>query len=215
MAKAFKWNNGSTPPIEWDGVLFMSEKIPIHLDGVVKGTLTVTREGLVTRFEGRCEDPGRLVRLSVYGGGKEGYLGVMSPERGALSLTRQISRAGMADFPTVMEYAAEAGRALPEAKPEAEKPAESAQAPRRGCATIPHVNARRCPRQEQPKREEEGLLWYPTGDGGLYTVWHGRAYQAIPMAPYGLSRQQMVEMRTIEGVEYAVYELDDEKTGPS
>lgn len=188
----------------------MSEKIPIRLDGAVKGTLTVTREGLITRFEGRCEDPGRLVRLSVYGGGKEGYLGVMSPERGALSLTRQISRAGMAAFPAVMEYAAEAGRALPEVKPEGEKPTESVPASvrRPGCTTIPRANGRRCPRQPEPKREEEGLLWYPTGDGGLYTVWQGRAYQAIPMAPYGLSRQQMVETRVIDGVEYAVYELN-------
>ena len=190
----------------------MSEKIPIRLDGAVKGTLTVTREGLITLFEARCEDPGRLVRLSVYGGGKEGYLGVMGPERGALSLARRISRTGMSGFPEKIEYAAEAGQAAlpPEVKPAEESPAASPAPPRRNCTTIPNVNARRCPRQPEKQPEEEGLLWYPTGDGSLYTLWQGRVYQAIPMAPYGLSRQQMVEKRSIQGIEYAVYELGTE-----
>jgi len=190
----------------------MSEKIPIRLDGAVKGTLTVSREGLITLFEARCEDPGRLVRLSVYGGGKEGYLGVMSPDRGTLQLTRRISRAGMTGFPVQIEYAAEAGQAAlpPETEPTEAPPAKTpVPPPRRNYATIPHVNARRCPRQEVSGQEEQGLLWYPTGDGSLYTVWQGRAYQAIPMAPYGLSVRQMIEKRTIQGVEYAVYELGE------
>ena len=58
----------------------MSETYPVLINGEKKGTLTVSREGLTTRFDAKCEDPGTLVRLSVYGGGKEGYLGVMTPE---------------------------------------------------------------------------------------------------------------------------------------
>lgn len=190
----------------------MSEQYPLMLDGQVKGGLTVTREGLNTVFAARCEDPGRLVRLSVYGGGKEGYLGVMTPERGVLRLTRQISRAGMTGFPETIEYAAEAGRTLPAEKAEEKPPARpDASARRPNCTTIPNVNARRCPRPKQPekKTEEEGLLWYPTGDGSLYTTWQGRGYQAVPMAPCGLSRQNMVEQRTIQGIEYAVYDLGE------
>ena len=50
----------------------MSETYPVLINGEKKGTLTVSREGLTTRFDAKCEDPGTLVRLSVYGGGKEG-----------------------------------------------------------------------------------------------------------------------------------------------
>ena len=183
----------------------MSETYPVLLDGVVKGNLTVTKDGLVTVFSARCEDPGHLVRLSVYGGGREGYLGVMSPEKGALCLHRKMSRTAMADFPPVVEYAAEAGRALPSQEP----PPERACPPTRpGCATIPNISGRRCvPRRTEP--EEAGLLWYPTGDGKLYTVWQGHAYQAVPLAPHGQPLQGLVEKRTVQGVEYAVYELVD------
>ena len=184
----------------------MSETYPVLLDGVVKGNLTVTRDGLITVFSARCEDPGHLVRLSVYGGGREGYLGVMSPEKGMLCLNRKMSRSAMADFPPVMEYAAEAGRALPsqESKPERQCPPK-----RPNCATIPHASGRRCPpRRGEP--EEQGLLWYPTGDGKLFTTWQGRGYQAIPLAPHGQPLQNLVEKRTIQGVEYAVYELAEE-----
>ena len=50
----------------------MSETYPVLINGEKKGTLTVSREGLTTRFDAKCEDPGTLVRLSVYGGGKIG-----------------------------------------------------------------------------------------------------------------------------------------------
>ena len=66
----------------------MSETYPVLINGEKKGTLTVSREGLTTRFDAKCEDPGTLVRLSVYGGGKEGYLGVMTPENGVLTRSR-------------------------------------------------------------------------------------------------------------------------------
>ena len=77
----------------------MSETYPVLINGEKKGTLTVSREGLTTRFDAKCEDPGTLVRLSVYGGGKEGYLGVMTPENGVLTLHRRLTRAALAAFP--------------------------------------------------------------------------------------------------------------------
>lgn len=98
----------------------MSETYPVLINGEKKGTLTVSREGLTTRFDAKCEDPGTLVRLSVYGGGKEGYLGVMTPENGVLTLHRRLTRAALAAFPAEIELAAEAGRntSAPECKPE-------------------------------------------------------------------------------------------------
>ena len=47
---------------------------------------------------------------NVYGGGKEGYLGVMTPENGVLTLHRRLTRAALAAFPAEIELAAEAGR---------------------------------------------------------------------------------------------------------
>ena len=36
----------------------MSETYPVLINGEKKGTLTVSREGLTTRFDAKCEDPG-------------------------------------------------------------------------------------------------------------------------------------------------------------
>ena len=65
----------------------MGERYPVRIDGETAGELAVEREGLWTVFSLRCRDPGRLLRLSVYGGGREGYLGVPAPEAGAMSTT--------------------------------------------------------------------------------------------------------------------------------
>ncbi len=164
----------------------MSETYPIHIDGEKKGTLTVTEEGLSRVFRARCEDPGRLVRLSVYGEGREGYLGVMEPENGALSLCRKLSRTAAASFPERIEYAAEAGSAAP---------------PRREAA--PAAPASR------PRGRERDVLWRRVGDGSLYADLGDKQYRAVPMARLGLPAGKMAERRTIEGVEYAVFPLEN------
>ena len=177
----------------------MGETYPIRINGETKGTLTVSREGLTTRFDARCEDPGTLVRLSVYGGGKEGYLGVMTPENGALTLHRRLSRAALSAFPAEIEYAGEAGRptAAPEKKPAAEKPPE--RKPETAQNGVPAKTRERSP----------DILWHDAGDGSLYAVVKNRPYRAIPMAAWGLPTERMVEKRTIEGVEYAIFALKD------
>ena len=65
----------------------MSETYPVLINGEKKGTLTVSREGLTTRFDAKCEDPGTLVRLSVYGGGKEGVKAYIEKIQGELADT--------------------------------------------------------------------------------------------------------------------------------
>ena len=103
----------------------MTGTYPVLLDGKHKGTLRVTQEGLNTIFEIRCEHPGRMVRLSVYGQGREGYLGVPAPEGSSLVLRRRLSRAAMAGFPEKMVAGGaggERGAAAPAAKaPERER----------------------------------------------------------------------------------------------
>ena len=189
----------------------MNETYPVLLNGEKKGTLAVSREGLTTRFDAKCEDPGTLVRLSVYGGGREGYLGVMTPENGALTLRRKLTRAALAVFPAEIEYAAEAGRksAAPERKPEGgqtpEKRAEAA-APLQA-SFVPNAPAQSA--APRPRERAGDIVWRDAGDGSLYTVYKNQPYRAIPMAAWGLPTERMVEKRTINGVEYAIFALKD------
>lgn len=82
--------------------------IAIIVDGEETGRLEIAREGNYTLFYGHCADPGRLLRLSVYGGGEEGYIGVMMPDHGALSVKKRFSRYDLRSFPATIEYAGEA-----------------------------------------------------------------------------------------------------------
>ena len=185
--------------------------IPIRLDGREVGRLDIRREGAYTCFSGRCEDPGRLVRLAVYGGEACGVLGVMTPENGALTLRRRLSRAALRGFPAVPEYAGPApegaAAAAGGAQPGRQTPANAAGS---GPALRPvpggTAEAARAPAPPEAPQTGTELLWYRAGDGSLYTSWQGREYRAIPMAALGLPRKNLVERRLIEGVEYAVYE---------
>lgn len=202
----------------------MSEVYPVILSGKKCGELTVERQGLFTVFSARCADPGGLVRLSVYGPGGEGYLGVMEPQNGELRLYRRLSRAGAEAFPDSVEYAAEAGKGRGEATPA--EPPEQAPEP-----TVPEPPF---PPAEEPDADpppqddaapgppeppavsaapepDEGtdVLWYEAGDGSLFTTWRGRDYRAIPMSAWGLPMEHAVEERTIDGVRYAVFALEN------
>ena len=80
---------------------------PIYIDGTKKGTLCVTQEKLHLAFYAECEYVPQLVRLSVFGGGKSGYLGVMEPKGDKLTLFRRKSRRELEAFPRPIEYAAD------------------------------------------------------------------------------------------------------------
>ncbi len=87
--------------------------VPIILNGRESGALELRRDGPFTLFEARCERQEGLTRLWVFGGGRRGYLGVMQPENGGLTLRRRLSRAAMRTFPDRIEYAgaeSDAGR---------------------------------------------------------------------------------------------------------
>ncbi len=216
----------------------MSEIYPIRFDGNEAGTLEVRPDGLFTEFRARCADPGRLIRLSVYGEGGEGYLGVMEPNGGELLLVRRISRAGMRDFPFVIRYAGETGRpedppeeaetiSIPESSPPEMEPEENPEAASRfGEAAAPaREESPDCTREEAeaereapgtpaaPESPEEGtdLIWYQAGDGSLFTRVGERSYRAIPMAAWGLPMDHALEQRSIDGVQYAIFVLDEGK----
>lgn len=79
---------------------------PIRIGGETTGTLSIGQEGLMTVFSADCRDDGELIRLSVFDeGGNSGYLGVMLPVNGRLSLIRRLSRTGLRGFPETISYA--------------------------------------------------------------------------------------------------------------
>lgn len=82
---------------------------PIMLGGREAGRLSVCAEGLFTVYEATIPGRQELLRLSVYGGGLEGYLGVMQPHSGGLYLRRRMSRAQAKAMPPRPEYAAPSG----------------------------------------------------------------------------------------------------------
>lgn len=82
---------------------------PIIIDGQEIGSVSVTREGLFWVFVAQSEMLEDILRLSVFGEGSEGYLGVMTPEGGNLRLKKKLSRSGVSGFPTTIEYAGRSG----------------------------------------------------------------------------------------------------------
>ncbi len=197
-------------------------EIPILIHGRESGRLQIRQEGPYTVFEGRCEDPGGIMRLSVYGQGREGRLGVMLPESGGLVIRKRLSRAALRDFPGEMEYAAPSGETPPEKEetppqeseaPETESGAAEAEgAPPSADARLPEVP----PNEEtqgaaaaQETGEGTELLWYTAGDGSLFTTWRGKRYRAVPLAAYGLPERQILERRSIQGIDYAIFEIPE------
>ena len=57
---------------------------PVYLRGERAGTVRISNEGIRYIVDAFCPHADGLVRLSLYGGGGEGYLGVMQPENGGL-----------------------------------------------------------------------------------------------------------------------------------
>ena len=81
-------------------------EIPIYIDGLPVGTVTMEKCGAVTCLSGDMEDVGRVVRLYLFGE-REIYLGVPVPEEGRLRLRKRITPSEMRRFPRFPEYAAE------------------------------------------------------------------------------------------------------------
>lgn len=166
---------------------------PIIIDGNAAGSLTVTEDGLFTVFEATLPGYGELLRLSVYGGGREGYLGVMQPWSGGLYLRRRLSRSELRRMPETIEYAAPAGLCTPaeggraaegntdgaSAKAEAES-VHLSDEPRADSAG---GEAEAAAEHDAPAAEnsgEDGLLWFSRPDGTL-TAFDGRgSIVAIP-----------------------------------
>lgn len=168
----------------------MEGMYPLLIDGRESGELRVTRRGALTLFEAEAEDGGGILRLSVYGGGREGYLGVMSPSgEGRVALRRQLSRAALRDFPEQIEYAAPAGAAPAVTEPEPGPEPESAPEPEPG----------------QDEGPEGGLIWYSSPDGTLSAHDGRRLLVALPADDARVPAWAGDVVRSINGRKYVVF----------
>lgn len=168
----------------------MEGKYPLLIDGRESGELRVTRRGALTLFEAEAEDGGGILRLSVYGGGREGYLGVMSPSgEGRVALRRQLSRAALRGFPEQIEYAAPAGAAPAVTEPEPGPEPESAPEPEPGPDEGP----------------EGGLIWYSSPDGTLSAHDGRRLLVALPADDARVPAWAGDVVRSINGRKYVVF----------
>lgn len=160
---------------------------PVMFGGREIGSLRAHERGAMTVFEAEAADPGGVLRLSVYGGGREGYLGVMSPEgEGRVALRRSLSRAALRGFPERIEYAAPSGEAVP--APEPEKPAPEPVS------------------EPEPEPEpEDGLIWYSSPDGTLSAHDGRRLLVALPADDARVPAWAGDVVRYIDGRKYVVF----------
>ena len=103
----------------------LSGNYPIIIDGRETGRISVDREGLFWCFEANSEMCDGIIRLSVYGDGQEGYLGVMEPRGNGLRLRKKLSRAGLTAFPKTISHGGRQGE--PQTVLSADEPAESSE----------------------------------------------------------------------------------------
>ena len=158
---------------------------PLIIRGEEQGRLSVEQHGLFTVFEGRCEAQEGLLRLSVYGGGREGYLGLMQPRSGGLYLKRKFSRSQMAGFPESIEYAAEAIGLTEEKSPTAKSsPSEIERpSPEGGCG--------------------KELIWFRRSDGSLVSHDGKSGIVALPAKLRQIPPQAVI--RRIDGRSYMLF----------
>lgn len=165
---------------------------PLRLDGVICGTVSARSSGAYTVFTASAAYEGDVKRISLYGGGAEGYLGVLAPDSEGVALTRRLTRSQLKGFPAEPEFAAEAGLnpdSGPKQPPEPEKRTE----------------------REQDKGEPEtappegGALWYSAPDGTLSRFDGRRMLVALPSENVRVPDWAKGVVQRINGREYVVF----------
>ncbi len=170
---------------------------PITINGEKCGELTVSKEGAYTRFVADCVSFGGVIRLSVYGGGVEGYLGVPMPVEGRLHLDKRLSPASMRSFPKAIERCTLAGE---KPKPEAAPPQVCVSEP------APAQAPEKIPEEPCEKRENsDDTFWYATTDGALVSREGEREMVALPPEDERVPKDFPGQPRIIDGKEYLVY----------
>ncbi|MGI5977833.1 MAG: hypothetical protein ACOX68_09080 [Candidatus Limivicinus sp.] len=158
---------------------------PLIISGSTCGELKVRKEGLFTVFEASAPYRDELLRISVYGDGREACLGLMEPRGNKLYIRRKLSRLDMQDFPRNIEYAAPRGL-LPECSAADDEAGDDALSRETDINIIP---AAADEPEEEPEAKSDGVtsddsgseqLWFSQGDGTLFGTADGQRYIALP-----------------------------------
>lgn len=192
----------------------MEGKYPIMIDGEQCGSLAVEKEGLMTVFHARCDDPGKMLKLSVYGD-REGYLGLMMPRDGALELRKSYTREGMKQFPGEILYAGPAGMEVPvatfsEKEEQPDRPPSGEAGETATAVEEPESEPEAV--SEQPLGETGDTFWRRDADGVLVSEDEdGTKMLAFLLRGAELHATESHERRVIEGDEYIVFKVKNGK----
>ena len=197
---------------------------PLLIAGQKKGAVNVERDGLYTIFEAWTEENAELMRVWVYGGGKQGYLGVLQPWSGGMYLKRRMSRSELREFPENIEYASNQDEhtgedteitperqekiirreyrpepvKAPEQAPEQNRSEPQAAGESGSAAETAHITP-----PETANSDSESLLWFKRPDGSL-TAFDGRG--SLIALPAELREEtEGTVMRYINGKEYMIF----------
>ena len=201
------------------------ESYPIELDGELAGRLTVERQGSITVFHADCAMREGLVRISVYGGGREGYLGVLAPEDGRLTLRKRLSRSQTREFPQPIERVGRAGEELYRAEPTVGTKVEDRNREveyqdgkgesengkmERGSGTAGDTVTRVGDAAQEVADGSAAcgdaeLRWFASPDGALVCFDGTRRLAALPLGDPRIPADVEGEPRRIEGRDYLVY----------
>jgi hypothetical protein len=176
----------------------MEGTYPVILDEKLVGQLTVSRQGLMTRFHVQCPYREGLIRLSVYGPEhQEGYLGVLIPDgSGGLFLKKELSRRDLEKFPGEIDHCGIAGEhwTEPETEPDTEEEPEAEK-------------MNELLTEEGTDVEEGDVLWRPAAGGALITTHGGQNLVALPADREGLPLGKALEIREIDGIRRAIFPI--------
>lgn len=179
----------------------MQGEYDIMLGNESIGKLSVRPDRGYTLFSARCKMINGLLRLSVYGEGREGYLGIAVPKDGELCLEKRLSPAAMRGFPDVIETAGQAGQNISSEKQEAATDTEKQSLTEEN---EPESSAAD-PQQTEENEKNEGTFWYASADGSLVSSGKGHEMIALPSGDGRIPKNTPGEKRIIEGREYFVF----------
>lgn len=178
----------------------------VIINGARRGILREERDGLFTVLEATVFNGDELVRLAVYGGGQEGYLGVMQPWNGGLYLRRRLSRRERETLPKTIEYAAPLGEAHGSANDEDEETLTEEETPNHNEADCSaEGNDEVCENHATESEDGEELIWFSRPDGTL-TAFDGK--RSIIALPTELRRAESgvgTVLREINGRQYMLF----------
>ncbi len=181
---------------------------PILIGGKRAGTLCERRSGLYTLFEASLpEDPGRLVRLHVHGGGQSAYLGLMEPCGSGLVLRRRLSALQRRSLPASISFASDSPEGSADApEPDGdmpESPAPPEDSSLHNTSSPPSTTLSACPWPAPVPEGAGDLLWMRCADDTL------RAFDGVSTLvafPAALKRPvRGAEPRRIDGANYLVF----------